>query len=147
MLSFFYLRNAKQLNLKDESGTSWYAWLRKLAITHFGRDIYLPFIAHTHLLHGNNPTFNEVTETYGQWSTATAAVKLFAVDGTACVMGSDNASRRRMLSISPALSQHLVINALGESLHSLLLRLCCKPILVGLCVFSFIHVHTLFVRR
>ena len=106
---FLYLRNAKQLNLKDEGGASWYAWLRKLAITHFSRDIDLPFVAHTHLLHSDNPSLYKVTETYGQWSTATATVKLFAVDGATCVMCSDYASGRRMLSVCLALCQHLII--------------------------------------
>ena len=89
----------------------------------------------------------KVAEADCQWSTATAAVKLFAVDGMTCVMGSDNASGCRMLSVSLALCQYLIIYTLGEWFHSLFLCFCCKPIFINLCVFSFIHVHTLFVRR
>ena len=98
---FLYLRNAKQLNLENESGTSWYAWLRKLAITHFGWDIYLPFVAYTHLLHSDDPSFNEVAETDSQGCTSTAAVILLAIDGSSCVMCSDDASGRREPSLPP----------------------------------------------
>ena len=98
---FLYLRNAKQLNLENESGTSWYAWLRKLAITHFGRDIDLPFVAYTHLLHSDDPSFNEVAETDSQGCTSTAAVILLAIDGSSCVMCSDDASGRREPSLPP----------------------------------------------
>jgi len=42
-----------------------------------------------HLLHGNNPDLNEVTEPASLWHTATATVKLLAVDGLARVVGRD----------------------------------------------------------
>ena len=42
-----FLRYTKQLYLKNKCGASWDAWLRELAIAHFGRDIDLPFVAHT----------------------------------------------------------------------------------------------------
>ena len=99
--SYLFLRNPKQFYLENESGTSWYAWLRKLAITHFGWDIYLPFVAYTHLLHSDDPSFNEVAETDSQGCTSTAAVILLAIDGSSCVMCSDDASGRREPSLPP----------------------------------------------
>ena len=99
--SYLFLRNPKQFYLENESGTSWYAWLRKLAITHFGRDIDLPFIAHTHLLHSDNPSLDKVTQTNCQRCTSTTAVKLLAIDGSSCVMCSDDASGRREPSLPP----------------------------------------------
>ena len=57
---FQYLCYAKQLYLKNERGAAGDARLRELAIAHLGRDIDLPFVAHTHLLHSDYPPLNEV---------------------------------------------------------------------------------------
>ncbi len=135
-----YLRNAKQLYLEDERGASGDAWLRKLAVTHFSRYIDLPFVAHTHLLYGDNPTLDEVTKTDCQRSTVTAAVKLLAVDGTSCVMGSDYASGRGMFSVCFALCQYLIVYTFGERFYTLFLCFICKPNFISLRVFSFVHV-------
>lgn len=86
-----------QFYLKDKCGATWNAWLREPAIPHFGRDIDFPFVAYTHLLHGYNPSFDKVAETNCQGSTATAAVKLLAVDCTTCIMCRDYTTDCRML--------------------------------------------------
>ena len=52
-----------------------------------------------------------------------------------------------MFSVCLALCQHLIIYTLGERFHSLFLCFVSKPIFINLCVFSFIHVHTIFLRR
>ena len=67
------------------------------------------------------------------------------VDALADAMGCNDASGRRVLSVSLALCQYLIIDAFRERLYALILCFRCKPILVGLCVFSFIHVHINFI--
>ena len=43
------------------------------------------FVTNVHLLHGDDPALNEVTEPTSQRHTATAAVKLLAIDCFACM--------------------------------------------------------------
>ena len=47
-----------------------------------------------HLLDGNNPTFDKVTQAASQRHTTTAAVELFAVDGSACIVGRNDTANR-----------------------------------------------------
>ena len=114
-----WLSYAEQFYLEDEGGTSGNAWLRQLAVAPLCGNVDFPFITHTHLLHGDDPAFDEVAEANGQGGTAAAGVKLFAV--------------------GLALGQHLIIYAIRKRHHAFLQRFIGEPILVGLCIRSFIH--------
>ena len=65
------------------------------------RTVILPLVADVHLLHGNDPALDQVTETASQWHTATATVELLAVDGLTRVV------RRNDTSFDLASSQSL----------------------------------------
>ena len=70
---------------------------------------------------------------------AAAGVKLFAVDGAARIMCRDDAAGRGMFAVGLALGQHLIIYAIRKRHHAFLQRFIGEPILVGLCIRSFIH--------
>ena len=99
MPSFLFLRYSEQFNLKYQGGTAGDAGLRELAVSHLRRDVHLPFVAHTHLLHGDNPSLNQVAQAEGYGRTAAATVKLLAVDGPSRVVRGDNAPWRGMLAV------------------------------------------------
>ena len=50
----------QQFHLEDQCRTARNAWLGELSVTHFGGDVELPFIAYVHLLHGDDPTLDQV---------------------------------------------------------------------------------------
>ena len=52
-----------------------------------------------HLLDGNDPALDEVTQAASQRYTATAAVELLAVNRLACIVGSDDAANRWLRTI------------------------------------------------
>lgn len=72
-------------------------------------------------------------------SVPTAAVKLFPVGDPSRVVLGDDAPRRGMFSVVHTRSQHLVVDSLGECLHSLFLGLFGQLVLVGLHVFFLSH--------
>ena len=90
---------SKQFNLKNQGGAAGDAGLRELAVSHFRRDVHLPFVAHAHLLHGDNPSLNQVAQAEGYGCAAAAAVKLLAVDGPSRVVRGDDTPRCGMLSV------------------------------------------------
>ena len=130
---------SKQFNLKNQGRAAGDAGLRELAVSHFRRDVHLPFVAHAHLLHGDNPSLNQVAQAEGYRRTAAAAVKLLAVDGPSRVVRGDDTPRCGMLAVILARCQHLVINTLRERHHSLFLCLFGQPVFVGLHVFFLSH--------
>ena len=74
-----------------------------------------------HLLDGDNLALDEVAKSASQRYTATAAVELFAVDGPACIVSSDDAANRWLRTLLITLTQYLVINTLRQSLYAFLL--------------------------
>ena len=54
--------DAQQFDFEYQCGTAGYAWLRELAISHFGRKVDFPFVTHAHLLHGYYPSFYQVAQ-------------------------------------------------------------------------------------
>ena len=134
-----WLSYAEQFYLEDKGRTSGNAWLRQLAVAPLCGNVDFPFITHTHLLHGDDPAFAEVAEANGQGGTAAAGVELFAGDGAARLTRGDDAAGRGMFAVGLALGQHLIIYAIRKRHHAFLLRFIGEPILVGLCIRSFIH--------
>ena len=108
--------DGKQLDVDDEGGATGDARLGELAVAHFGRDIDLPSVGDMHLLHGDDPVLDEVPQSASQRHVATAAVKLFAVDSLARIMGSDHAAGRGSRARLVSLSRHLIIYALGNAI-------------------------------
>jgi len=92
-----------------------------------------------HLLNGDNPFLDEVRQAACQRYTATAAVELFTVDGSACIVGCDDTANCWLRTVLIILSQHFVVDAFGQSLYAILLGFRLQPILVGLYVFSLCH--------
>ena len=70
-----------------------------------------------HLLNSDDPALNEVAKSASQRHTATAAVELFTVDGSACIVGCDDTANRWFRTLQITLTQHLVINALRQSFY------------------------------
>lgn len=91
--------DAQQFDFEYQCGTAGYAWLRELAISHFGRKVDFPFVTHAHLLHGYYPSFYQVAQAESGRCTATTAVEFLAVDGPPSVVGRDNAARSRVLAV------------------------------------------------
>ena len=77
------LIDGEQLDVEDEGGAAGNAWLREFAVSHFGRDIDFPSVADVHLLHGDNPALDEVTQSASQGHVATAAVECRPIDSLA----------------------------------------------------------------
>ena len=61
------------------SGNCYYLGMRELAISHFGRNVDLPFVPDTHLLHCDNPALYQFVQTERYWCSATTAVELLSV--------------------------------------------------------------------
>ena len=93
-----------------------------------------------HLLDGDNPALDEVTQAASQRHTSTAAIKLFAVDGSACIVGCDDTANRWLRTILITLTQHFVKDTLWQSLYTILLGFRLQPVLVGLYVFTLCHI-------
>ena len=87
LLSYTY-----KFYLENQCRASRNAGLRYLAITHFGRDVYLPLISYVHLLQSDNPALNEVAQSASQWRTTPTAVELLAVDSPTGIVSNDNAT-------------------------------------------------------
>ena len=138
-LTILSSRNAQQLYFKYKCRTTRNARLRKLAIAHFCGDIYFPFIANMHLLHGNNPTLDKVAKTTSQRYTATTAIKLFSVDGLARIVGCDDTACCGLSTCRITLCQHLIIDTFGKRLDAFLLRLCDEPVYICLNIFPLFH--------
>ena len=66
------------------------------------------FFHHVHLLHGNNPAIYQVAQSHGERRTATAGIKLLAIDGPTDVYKRQCYSRRWFLrnDTPPLLSSH-----------------------------------------
>ena len=144
------LSHSQQLYFKDKSRTSWYSWLRELAISHFGRNIKFPLVAYMHLLHRHNPTIYQIAQSHRKRSSATAGIKLLAIDGPTRIMSSHNAALAWLCPIWISLFQHLIIYTTRECFHTFLLSLFFQPTLVGLYIFSFCHISDymiLYLRR
>ncbi len=67
------LIDGEQLDVKDEGGAAGDARLREFAVAHLGGDVDFPSVADVHLLHGDNPALDEVTQSASQGHVATAA--------------------------------------------------------------------------
>lgn len=113
--------------------------MRELAISHFCRNVYLPFISYVHLLHGHNPTLNQFVQTEGNRSAAPTAVKFLSVYSPPDIVGGDDTAWCRMLVIVLPLTDDFVIDTFREWLYSLLFGFRFQPILIGLYVFFFAH--------
>lgn len=130
----------KQLYFKNESWATGYVGLRELAISHFDRDVNLPFATVTHLLHCNNPTLYQFVQTEHYWCSNTTAVELLSVyspPGVA-VCGDDSVGRR-MPAVVLSLADDLVIDSFWERFYTLFLCFFLQLILVGLFVFFFAY--------
>lgn len=130
------LCNPQQLNLEYQRGTSGDAGLRELSVSHFGRDIHLPPVAHAHLLHGDNPALYQVAEAYCQGCPATTAVELLSVDGPSRVVCGYDAAGRGMPAVVPSLRQHFIIYTSRKCIHAFLLRFRFYPCFIELRIFS-----------
>ena len=92
-------------------------------------------ISTTHLLRNTSIvslidiTSRQVTESASQWNTATAAVELLAVDCLASVVCCDDTPNCRCGTRLIAFTQHFIVDSLGQSLDSILLRLGFQPVL------------------
>ena len=115
------LIDGEQFDVEDEGGAAGDAGLGKLAVAHLGGDVDFPSVADVHLLHGDDPTLDEVAQSARQGHVATAAVECRPIDGLARVMGGDHATGRGRCTGVVALGQHLVINALRQRLHDIFL--------------------------
>ena len=103
------LSHTQQFYFEYQGRTAWDARLRELSVAHFGRNVKFPLVTHVHLLHGNNPAINQVAQSHGEWRTATAGIKLLAVDGPTGIMGRHDAASARLCSLRVTLLQHLII--------------------------------------
>ena len=83
--------DGEEFDVENEGGAAGYAGLGAAAVSLFGRDVEFPAVAHVHLLECYDPSRYEVAKTECGSYAAAAAVKCLAVDGLACVMGSDDA--------------------------------------------------------
>lgn len=61
-----FLGDAEQLYLENEGRVAWDAGLREFAIAFLSGDIHLPLVAHTHALHGDDPSVDEVAKANGE---------------------------------------------------------------------------------
>ena len=113
--------------------------MRELAISHFGRDVNLPFVPDTHLLHCDNPTLYQFVQTERYWCSTPTAVKFLSVYGPPGIVGCDDTAWCRVLAIVLSLTDDLVIDTFREWLYSLLFGFRFQPILIGLYVFFFAH--------
>lgn len=135
---------SQQLYLKYECRTARYVWLRELAISHFCRNVYLPFIAYTHLLHGYNPTLNQFVQTEGNRSATPAAVKFLSAYSPPGIVGGDDTAWCRMLAIVLSPTDDLVIDTFREWLYSLFFGFRFQPFLIGLYVFFLLILFRIF---
>lgn len=93
-----------------------------------------------HLLEGNYPSLNKITKAAGHRYATATAVKLFPVYCPTGVVGGDNASGTRGVTLGTALDG-LVINASRNLLNARLLRLLLQPLTVCLYVFLLCHLN------
>ena len=70
-------------------------------------------------MHGDDPALYQVAESASQRNTATAAVKLLAIDGLACVVGCNNTAYRRLGAVLITFTQHFIVDAFGQCLDTL----------------------------
>ena len=91
--------DAKQFDFEYQCGTAGYAWLRELAISHFGRKVDFPFVTPAPPPPGPPPPSSPVAQAESGGCSATTAVEFLAVDGPPCVGGRDNAARSRVLAV------------------------------------------------
>ena len=131
------LIDSEQLDVEDKGGAAGYAKLGKLSVAHLGGDIDLPSVADVHLLHGDDPSLDEVAQPARQGHVATAAVESRPIDGLARVMGGNHIAGHGRRTRCVSLGQHLVINAPGQRLHAVFQGLRHQPISVGLYVLIF----------
>ena len=117
----------------------WNAGLGVFAIAQFGGNVYFPFVAHAHVLHGDDPAFDQLVEAESDRHAAEAAVKFLAVDGTAGIMDCDDTPLRGMLSVIRAGTDHPVIYPFGKRFDAIFLGLGFQPFLVGKCIFFLVH--------
>ena len=67
--------DGEQFDVEDEGGAAGDTGLGKFAVAHFGGDVDFPSVADVHLLHGDNPSLNEVAQPARQGHVATAMTK------------------------------------------------------------------------
>ena len=77
--------DGEEFDVKDEGGAAGDAGLGELSVAHFGRDIDFPSVADVHLLHGNNPSLDEVAQPARQGHVATGAVITLLGEGVALI--------------------------------------------------------------
>ena len=118
-LIIFVLINSQQFDVEDDGGAAGDAGLGEFAVAHLGGDLDLPSVADVHLLHGDDPSLDEVAQSARQGHVATAAVECRSISGLTRVMGGDHAAGRGRCTRVVALGQHLVICALRQRLHAL----------------------------
>ena len=88
-----------------------------------------------HLLDGDNPALDKVTESASQRHTTTTAIKLLTIDSSACIVGCDDATNRCLRTILITLAQHLVIDALRQCLYAFLFAFASSQSLLA-CMYS-----------
>ena len=109
------LRYSNQLNVEDERGAAGNARLGEFAVAHLCRNIEFPLVADVHLLKGDNPAINQVTESHGNRGAANARIEFLAVDGPASVVNGDYASLLRLRTIRVTRFQNFIIDAIAET--------------------------------
>ena len=86
------LRYSNQLNVEDERGAAGDARLGEFAVAHLGRNVEFPLVTDVHLLKGDDPSVNQVAETACHRNTVTGGVEILAVNCSASIVDSDNAT-------------------------------------------------------
>ncbi len=124
------LCDSEQFYLEDECRATGYAGLREFAISHFGRDVNLPFVTDAHLLHCDNPTLYQFVQTERYWCSATTTVELLSVYSPPRVVCGDDTAGRRMSAVVLSLIDDLVIDSFRERLHSIFFGFRLQPFLI-----------------
>lgn len=130
----------EELDFEDESGAAGDAGDGAGTVAEFGGDVDLPFVTGMHLLHGDDPTLDEVAEAECRGCAAEAAVEFFAVDGAAGVVGCDDAIAIGTRCLAIPLADHTIVYTAVEGMHPLLLGLGGKPFTILLHIFLFCHI-------
>lgn len=107
-----------QLDFEDEGGAAGDAGLVVASVGLLGGDVDFPLVAGVHLLHGYDPSGNEIAESECGGHTAAAAVECLSVDGLAGVVDGNDARKRRRGERRIALADYFIKQALVERKHA-----------------------------
>ena len=132
------LADGYQFDFKYEGGAARYSRLAYFAVSLFEGYVYLPFIAHFHLLKGYYPARYQVAQTECRSHASSAAVESLAIDSAPGVMYGYHAVAVGRGAVSAF--QYFVIYAFVERLHARLGRFFGEPPAILVDIFLFCHI-------